>query len=343
MPNRIDASRVQGLGFLPGPEDDYYSGHDASQEFPNVGNDIGSPPQNPVEGIPAAPESESIPQGIFNPGEGTDRGDAAIDLNERYGTRGLQYGRATPGQVLSGVVGVFGPPGLRSAVDYGVDAAGGLSGGIPAHEQYGAAGTVDVVSGGVFGADGRAYDSVTGEALHSYRDSDAFYGGEYAQGIQADPFSLDSYFSDPANRARNTAANQARAAGSRGAHDYLAATRGDRGLFADDELGNVPTDREAAELAQYIAIQDLGLAEHTAAPGTATNEAIQGIGYSDSGAAPAGSQFSSTGTFSSSHSDNNNNDSDDGWSGEAAAPDEDPGLDAFGGSGDDSGGGGGGK
>ena len=50
--------------------------------------------------------------------------------------------------------------------------------------------------------------------------------------------------------------------------------------------------------AQAIA-QSQGIAEHSAAPGSATNDAISGIGYSSTGAAPTGSQFSSTGVFSS--------------------------------------------
>ena len=66
-------------------------------------------------------------------------------------------------------------------------------------------------------------------------------------------------------------------------------------LYADDELGNVPTDAEKAKLAQHIGQTDYGFQEHTVAPDTATNQAIQGVGYTGSGAAPAGSQFSSTG------------------------------------------------
>ena len=50
----------------------------------------------------------------------------------------------------------------------------------------------------------------------------------------------------------------------------------------------------------------MGFAASTVAPGTPTNDAIQDKGYSSTGAAPAGSQYSSTGTFSSSNSDDDN-------------------------------------
>ena len=309
MPNRIDASNIGGLGFrdAPGPNDSYYSGHDASQEFPNVGNDIGSPPQNPVQGIPASPESENT----FGGGQFQSQDDyaASVRHSDPFGI-GLTRGRATPGQALVGLSSVFGPPGLASAVEYGVDAAGGLDGGIPAHEQFGAAGTTGI-TGGVFDAQGRAYDPVTGLALNEYRDRDAFYDGNYVQGIFDNPLSVDSYLGDPDLAPTYTAVNQAREQGARGSHDYLAATRGDRGIFGgqDDTGGGGPTPEEAARLAQYVGQTEHGFEAHTVAPGTATNEAIQGVGYTGSGAAPAGSQYSSTGTFSSSHSDDNNDDS----------------------------------
>jgi len=52
----------------------------------------------------------------------------------------------------------------------------------------------------------------------------------------------------------------------------------------------------------------LGLSASASAPGTATNQALGNKGYSDTGAAPKGSQYSSTGIFST-ESDNDDNDS----------------------------------
>ena len=121
---------------------------------------------------------------------------------------------------------------------------------------------------------------------------DAFLGGEYVRGIRENPFSLQSYLSDPVNAPRHTAANQARAAGHRGAQGFLAATRGDTGLYGgQDDTGGGMTPEEAARLAQHVGQTEYGFEEHTVAPDTATNEAIQGRGYTGSGAAPAGSQF----------------------------------------------------
>ena len=60
--------------------------------------------------------------------------------------------------------------------------------------------------------------------------------------------------------------------------------------------------RKEARDAQMKGI-GLGLSAEASAPGTATNEALQGKGYSSSGAAPAGSQYSETGIFSTSRTD----------------------------------------
>lgn len=286
----------------------------------------------PVPGTPTAPSNPTTSGSSTRPGDnyhsgssaetidGDNNNDNAADVRGAASlAQGHEYGRATPNQIASGLLGVFGPPGLSgifrspgeqfaagqglAALGSGVDLG---DGGIPAHQQYGAAGTADIVSGGVFGADGRAYDPITGLGLNSYGSQDAFGRSAYVQGIRDNPFSIDSYLSDPVNAPSFTAANAARERGSRAALGFNAATLGERGLYADDELGNVPTPEEADRLAQHIGQTEYGFEEHTVAPDTATNDAIQGIGYTGSGAAPQGSQFSSTGTFSSSHSSNQN-------------------------------------
>jgi len=72
--------------------------------------------------------------------------------------------------------------------------------------------------------------------------------------------------------------------------------------------------RKEARDAQMKGI-GLGLSAEASAPGTATNEALQGKGYSNydsqgnpSGAAPAGSQYSATGTFSTGTAEENRRD-----------------------------------
>ena len=76
----------------------------------------------------------------------------------------------TPGQIAAGFAGLLPGGGLiggylGDAVDKATD-----FGGIPAHERYGAAGTYDAASGGVFNAQGQAFDPVTGAGLNVYRD-----------------------------------------------------------------------------------------------------------------------------------------------------------------------------
>ena len=272
----------------------------------------------PVPGSPSAPPSPTTttggstrPSQDYHSGPSAESdGNEGIDAGAVRGAaardQGLVAGKQTPGQLAQGILGFVPGGGLIGGyVGDAIDEATGF-GGIPAHERYGAAGTYDTASGGVFDASGQAFDPVTGQGLGVYGNRQNFLDSPYVSGIRANPYSLQSYLSDPVNAPRNTAANAARAAGHRGAQGFLAATRGDRGLYADDELGNVPTPEEAARLAQHVGQTEYGFEEHTVAPDTATNQAIQGIGYTGSGAAPAGSQFSSTGTFSSSHSDDNN-------------------------------------
>ena len=243
--------------------------------------------------------------------ESDDGGSNAADVRTEAGlAQGHVIGQQTPGQIASNLLGIVSPiPGLgmianKLGLPDSVDERLGVD--IPAHERYGAAGTIDAASGGIFDTSGQAYDPITGEGLASYNSQSSFGSSPYVQGIFDNPFSIDSYLSDPVNAPRNQAALAARERGSRAALGFDAALLGDRGLYADDELGNVPTDDERARLAQHIGQTEYGFEEHTVAPDTATNEAIQGIGYTGSGAAPSGCQFSSTGTFSTQHSDNNN-------------------------------------
>ena len=313
----IDASQQPGIGFRT--------------QYKNTDRVV----QPPDPRAPDISQPRATTGSDSRPGDNYHSGSSAENLEDTGGNesnnaadvrgaaslaQGHEYGRATPNQIASGLLGVFGPPGLGSlfstpgqkfGASQGLAALGGGldlgDGGIPAHQQYGAAGTADIVSGGVFDAGGRAYDPITGQALNSYGSQNAFGNSAYVQGIKANPFSIDSYLSDPENAQAYTAANAARAAGSNAALGFSAATLGDRGIYGgQDDTGGGITPEEADRLAQHVGQTEYGFEEHTVAPDTATNDAIQGIGYTGSGAAPQGSQFSSTGTFSSSHSSNQN-------------------------------------
>ena len=266
-------------------------------------------PPSPTNPAPVQPEQgQSAPPPSYD-GGGNDDGSYESDTRTAAGrAQGLETGRATPGQIAGGLFNVFSPvPGIGDYLGTQVDKATNF-GGIPAHERFGASGTLGN-TGGVFDSAGRAYDPVTGVGLNEYSNKDAFKSGSYVQGIKHNPYSIDSYLSDPDNAAKYSAANAIQGAGGRGAHGFYAAQAGDRGLYAgQDDTGGGLTSQEAGDLAKYIGQTELGFQEHTVDHGTATNEAIQGKGYSDSGAAGAGSQFSSTGTFSSSHTQHDSND-----------------------------------
>jgi hypothetical protein len=94
------------------------------------------------------------------------------------------------------------------------------------------------------------------------------------------------------------------------ASDRPRATSGIEDVPTQSQMDRDTAFREAAEAksrkeareAQMVGM-GMGFAASTVAPGTPTNDAIQGKGYSSTGAAPKGSQYSSTGTFSTDSSD----------------------------------------
>lgn len=305
----IDASQVPGVGFRT-----QYKNTDRVVQPPDPrAPDISTPrsttggDSRPGQGYHSGPSAENLEDT-----GGSGDVDNSADVRTQAGLdQGHVVGQMTPGQIASNLVGFVSPvPGLGMLADKlglpgSLDEKLGTD--IPAHERYGAVGTIDAASGGVFDRSGQAYDPITGEGLASYNSYGSAWDAPYAAGIRANPFSLDSWLSDPVNAQRNTAANAARARGSNAALGFSAATLGERGLYGgQDDTGGGMTPEEAAKLAQHVGQTDYGFEAHTVAPDTATNEAIQGIGYTGSGAAPSGSQFSSTGTFSTQHSDNNN-------------------------------------
>ena len=322
-------------GFRP-KERPQYMGTDS---VVNPGDIRTTPPGTPVVNKPTT-EEQPYHSG---PSAESDDGNNAADVRSAA-SQDLGYDRGimTPGQIAANLVGIASPiPGLGMVANYlglpdSVDRTLGTE--APFGQAYGDIGTIGT-EGGVFGADGREYDPITGRGLNSYANTDAFKSGSYVQGIFDNPFSIDSYLSDPDNAYNYNRTNTGRGLEAQGFQFGI-----DRGAFAaDEDLGTLPTQAERDRLAQHVGQTEYGFEEHTVAPDTATNQAIQGQGYTGSGAAPAGSQFSSTGTFSSSHSD------DSGPTGPGGNPntvsDEvtDDLADEDFGSYDDGGGGGGGK
>jgi len=327
---------------------------------PNYGNRYGfrqrvsapstGPANVPVAGSPSAPPSpqeitgsSSRPSSDYHSGPSaeSDGGDGIDTAGYRdAASQGLGYERGimTPGQIAGGFAGLLPGGGFFSdKITSAVDEATGF-GGVPEHRRYGAEGSIGV-EGGVFDAHGREVDPITGYGLNSYGSRGDFYGGQYVQGIKDNPFSVDSWLGDPQN-----AFNYNRSGTGAGLQAQGFQFGSQRGAFAaDEELGTLPTEEERARLAQHVAVTDYGIQEHSAEAGSATNEAIQGRGYTASGAAPAGSQFSSTGTFSSSHSDDGGDHGPGGNPNSVSDNVTDDLADEDFGSYDDGGGGGGGK
>jgi len=288
---------------------------------PNYGNRYGfrqrvvapstGPANVPVAGSPSAPPTpqeitggSSRPSSNYHSGPSAE-GDSGIDTagyrDAASQDLGYERGITTPGQIAGGFANLIPFGGMFSdKIATTVDEATGF-GGIPEHQRYGAEGTIGV-EGGVFDAHGREVDPITGYGLNSYGNRGDFYGGQYVQGIKDNPFSVDSWLGDPQNAFNYDRSNTG--AGLQAQGFQFGSQRG--AFAADEELGTLPTEEERARLAQHVAVTDHGIQAHSAEAGSATNEAIQGRGYSASGAAPAGSQFSSTGVFSSGGDDNNN-------------------------------------
>ena len=134
---------------------------------------------------------------------------------------------------------------------------------------YGTPGTYSSITGGKFDEQGRSIDPISGYANPEYATMGAF-----ANQIMDDP--LGNILGDPKN-----------------AFDYDPNSKKMQEVQFAESKG-LDTDKAATK-----ALMDKGISEAQAQPGTATHDAALGIGYSDTGAAPKGSQYSKTGVFSS--------------------------------------------
>jgi len=134
---------------------------------------------------------------------------------------------------------------------------------------YGTPGTYSSITGGKFDEQGRSVDPITGYANPEYATMGAF-----ANQIMDDP--LGNILGDPKN-----------------AFDYDPNSKKMQEVQFAEAKGLDP-DKAATK-----ALMDKGISEAQAQPGTPTHDAATDpSSYSSTGAAPAGSQFSSTGTFS---------------------------------------------
>lgn len=210
---------------------------------------------------------------------------------------------------------------------------------------FGSQGSYSSLTGGQF-KDGRSYDPILGYANPEYANRNSFLQGNYMNNLmdnisgepKYDPFGdvinndpLGAFFSDPDN-AFNYSVNNPNRTNSNQAQAYEFAL--ENSPLGKDADGMTQADKNT--IAKKIGL-DMGIAESSLGANSATTDAIQGLGYSDTGAATQGSQFSSTGTFSTGNesaaaapsvdsgvysgdmTDNNSDDSFDSYSGSTSS------------------------
>jgi len=166
----------------------------------------------------------------------------------------------------------------------GLGTVSGLMGDSIPKSGFGADGTYSSITGGKFDG-GKSYDPITGYANPEYSTMGAF-----KDNFMSDP--MGNLTGDPDN-AFNYSKNDPTKTNSNMAQGFeFAMTNSPLGKDAD---GMTQEDKNL--IAKKIGL-DMGIDESSLGDNSATTDAIQGLGYSDTGAATPGSQFSSTGTFS---------------------------------------------
>lgn len=258
----------------------------------------------PMPVAPPAPPVNNVSLSDSDMDNGSSQAGIEFGKNESIRQGGMQ-GTTDPNQIASGVLGALG--GMMPV-------AGALSlltdSGRPRAGYTGSEGTIGP-NGGVFNSEGREISSVSGQAYNSYGSRADFYDGSYMDGIRnAKGFgeTTKAIFSDPDNafqydRDSTVPKHQQFAFGNK----Y---EKGKAPLSYKEDLDyQMPFQkRDAVSLEKGF---EMGIPEHSMEAGSATRDALNGI-TTASGAAPAGSQYSSDGVFSSgtdnNDSDNNNND-----------------------------------
>lgn len=247
-----------------------------SQPFaPNVGNinsaNTGIIPNyeyKPDYKVPDKPVSSVTPQVIDSGDDNqtiddpTNRINVASDLGYKD-----VYGPDNPAAIIPGY-------GMLSSI----------SGPAVPKTGFGSPDSVSSITGGIFDEDSRSYNPITGEYNQEYGTSKAF---------------TDYMLSDPMGNIFGDTKN---------AFDYQRDEEGNRTGLASASFEKAMVDSPLAKdglteteknlIAKDIG-RDMGFSESTLRDDGPTLDAIKGEGYDPiTGAAPRGSQFSSTGTFS---------------------------------------------
>jgi len=249
-------------------------------------------------------------------GNDSDNGSAMASTQMSIDQANKDINNANIGQDF-GLQKTYGPSPMNMIPGYG------LFGPAVPTSGYGTPGTVSSLTGGTFDQQGRSIDPITGYANPEYATMGAF-----ANQIMDDP--LGNILGDPKN-AFDYSVNDPNRANSNQAQSYEFAL--ENSPLGKDADGMTQADKNT--IAKKIGL-DMGIAESSLGANSATTDAIQGLSYSDTGAATQGSQFSSTGTFSTGNesaaapsvdsgvysgdmTDNNSDDSFDSYSGSTSS------------------------
>jgi hypothetical protein len=224
---------------------------------------------------------------------------AGIDMSTQasIANKGIQAD-TDPNMIASSLVGFLG-----TAAGVPLSGAAGF-GTVPRDGYTGSEGTIGP-NGGMFNSAGREIDQISGKAYNSYGSGSQFYNGTYMSNIRDQNTiggTLGAVFSDPDN-----AFKYDRAADALPLHMQFALEKSPmaQANVTPDEMNPGLTQDQKDMVATKKGF-DMGIPAHSMENNSATHDALGGLGYSSTNAAPPGSQYSKSGTFSTSNSDNNN-------------------------------------
>ena len=188
---------------------------------------------------------------------------------------------------------VYGPSASNAlgAMIPGYGFMSGLTGPAVPTSGYGSPGSISSLTGGVFDDQSRSYNPVTGVYNQEYGTQRAF-----TDRMVENPVGM--FTGDPKNAYAYQDVNAANA------NTMHSKSMQQSVNFIDTHPMHAgKSEREKDNLkdeAAKIHLMDMGIPEHSAEVGTPTHDAmVDPSSYSDSGAAPKGSQYSKTGVFSS--------------------------------------------
>jgi len=191
-------------------------------------------------------------------------------------------------QVPFGIASVLGVPAMGFAPEPGA----GLKG---------SEGTIGP-NGGMFNAAGREIDQISGKAYNSYGSTGQFYNGTYMSNIRDQDTiggTLGAVFSDPENAFGYDRSANAPPQHMQFAEGNRPSTALEDIAFDDLNLGMTQAQKNANATQQGF---DMGIPAHSMEVGSATHNALLG-GVTTGATAPAGSQYSKDGRFTTEIAD----------------------------------------